>query len=154
MLVDLGISMGVFYLQYKILPILKEDLFEINKILIKEIGVSSLKNLKEHLRHGIAIKLVDENKNMVAFCLAQEYSTYFSLSYYYIYENQRKKWESLFFFIHCFSKMQHKPIYVKKNTNYEMYSKYFEETADKDILRFKNLREEKEWVELLNRFQK
>lgn len=146
--------MGVFYLQYKILPILKEDLFEINKILIKEIGVSSLKNLKEHLRHGIAIKLVDENKNMVAFCLAQEYLTHFSLSYYYIYENQRKKWESLFFFIHCFSKMQHKQICVKKNKNYEMYSKYFEETADKDILRFKNLREEKEWAALLNRFQK
>lgn len=147
--------MGVFYLQYKILPILKEDLFEINKILIKEIGVSALKKLREHLRQGIAVKLVDENKSsMVAFCLALEYSTHFSLSYYYIYENQRKKWESFFFFIHCFSKMQHKPIFVKKSKNFQMYSKYFEATNDASIFRFKNLREEKKWVELLNRFQK
>ena len=38
MLVDWGIFMGVLNLPFKVVPIEKKDLLEINKILIKEIG--------------------------------------------------------------------------------------------------------------------
>ena len=39
MLVDWGIFMGVLNLPFKVVPIEKKDLLEINKILIKEIGM-------------------------------------------------------------------------------------------------------------------
>ncbi|WP_418179772.1 hypothetical protein ACNSOO_04720 [Aliarcobacter lanthieri] len=141
-------------MSYKILPIEKNDLLEINKVLIKEIGRSCLKELKLHTRQGIAIKLIDENKEIGAFCLALECEINFSLSYYYIYEKRRRKAESLFFFLYCFNRMKHKPIYIKKNKNYDLYAKYFESTDDENILRFKNLREDEQWVELLSQFQK
>ena len=51
MQVDWAISMGVCMLSsdYKIEKINKDDILKINKVLIKEIGASCLRSLKEHL---------------------------------------------------------------------------------------------------------
>lgn len=146
--------MEVVYMLFDIEQVTNKDVFEINKILIKEVGKTSIKEIKNHIRKGIALKLVDENGRLAAFCLAKEFDTHFSLSYYFILEEQRKKYPSLFFFLHCFYKLKSKPIFIKKNKNFEQYSKYFEKTKDENILRFKNLREDEQWVELLKRLEK
>ena len=105
-------------------------------ILIKEIGSSQLPHLKECLRKGYAKKIL-KNSEIVGFCLLLEYTTHISLSYYYISEEYRRKPISLFFFIHIFSQINHKPIYVRKNR----------------VIKFTNLRKDFEWVELLKQFQ-
>jgi len=135
-------------LDYKIENIKKDDLGQINKILLKQTDKNHLKQLQRHLRHGIALKLIDEKGSICAFCFAFEHEEHFSLSYYYIYENYRKKYSSLFFFLHCYSKMDFKPIYIYKNKNYDMYKKYFKATSNKNILIFKGLRDDK-WVKKL-----
>ena len=148
MLVDWGIFMGVLNLSFKVVPIEKKDLLEINKILIKEIGSSQLPHLKECLRNGLAKKMVVENK-IAGFCLAFEYKTHFSLSYYYIYEEHRKKLQSGFFFFYCLNKMKSKQIQVEKNKNLNLYKRYFYETPNGSTLIFKGLREGYEWAEIL-----
>lgn len=152
MLVVWGIFMGVLNLPFKVVPIEKKDLLEINKILIKEIGSSQLPHLKECLRKGYAKKILEKNE-IVAFCLLLEYTTHISLSYYYISEEYRRKPISLFFFIHIFSQISHKPIYVKKNKNFEQYKRYFKTTEKDGVIKFTNLRKDFEWVELLKQFQ-
>ena len=152
MLVVWGIFMGVLNLSFKVVPIEKKDLLEINKILIKEIGSSQLPHLKECLRKGYAKKILEKNET-VAFCLLLEYTTHISLSYYYISEEYRRKPISLFFFIHIFSQINHKPIYVRKNRNFEQYRRYFETTEKDGVIKFTNLRKDFEWVELLKQFQ-
>ena len=152
MLVDWGIFMGVLNSSFKVVPIEKNALLEINKILIKEIGSSQLPHLKECLRKGYAKKIL-KNSEIVGFCLLLEYTTHISLSYYYILEDYRRKPISLFFFIHIFSQINHKPIYVRKNRNFEQYRRYFETTEKDGVIKFTNLRKDFEWVELLKQFQ-
>ncbi|QDF28993.1 hypothetical protein [Halarcobacter anaerophilus] len=138
-------------LDYKITPISENDAYTINKTLLKELKDKRLfKNILMHIRKGIAIKLED-NSEIAGFCLAKEFNTHFSLSYYYIYEKHRKKIGSFFFFSHCLTKMKNKPIYVQKNKNYKMYERYFNTTTQKGIIRFKGLREDSQWVELLKK---
>ena len=144
--------MEALNLQFKVVPIEKKDLLEINKILIKEIGSSQLPHLKECLRKGYAKKIL-KNSEIVGFCLLLEYTTHISLSYYYILEDYRRKPISLFFFIHIFSQISHKPIYVRKNRNFEQYRRYFETTEKNGVIKFTNLRKDFEWVELLKQFQ-
>ena len=147
-----GFLMGVLNLPFKVGPIERKDLLEINKILIKEIGSSQLPHLKECLRKGYAKKIL-KNSVIVGFCLLLEYTTHISLSYYYISEEYRRKPISLFFFIHIFSQINHKPIYVRKNRNFEQYRRYFETTEKDGVIKFTNLRKDFEWVELLKQFQ-
>lgn len=144
--------MEALKLSFKVVPIEKKDLLEINKILIKEIGSSQLPHLKECLRKGYAKKIL-KNSEIVGFCLLLEYTTHISLSYYYILEDYRRKPISLFFFIHIFSQVSHKPIYVKKNKNFEQYKRYFKTTEKDGVIKFTNLRKDFEWVELLKQFQ-
>lgn len=144
--------MGVLKLSFKVVPIEKKDLLEINKILIKEIGSSQLPHLKECLRKGYAKKIL-KNSEIVGFCLLLECTTHISLSYYYILEDYRRKPISLFFFIHIFSQISHKPIYVKKNKNFEQYKRYFKTTEKDGVIKFTNLRKDFEWVDLLKQFQ-
>lgn len=139
-------------MSYKIFSIDKKDIQEINKILIKEVGTKEIKGVKESLKNGFAKKITVENE-IFGFCLATEFTTHISLSYYYLKDEIRRKPMSLFFFAYCFSKLSHKPIYVKKNKNFNTYSRYFEKTEDEEIIKFKNLREETEWVDLLKQFQ-
>lgn len=139
-------------MSFKIFSISKKDLLQINKILIKEIGNNEIKEIKESLKKGFTKKIVIKNK-MIGFCLATEYINHISLSYYYLDEEYRKKPVSLFFFAYCFSRLSHKPIYVKKNKNFDMYSRYFESTEEEGIIKFTNLRKDYEWVELLKLFQ-
>lgn len=136
-------------LDYKISPIQKTDAYEINKTLLKEVKDRKLlKNILMHIRKGIALKL--EYKGEIAgFCLAREYETHFSLSYYYILPYFRRKMVSFFFFAHCLNKMKNKGIFVQKNKNYAMYKKYFNTTEDDGVLYFKGLREDSQWAELL-----
>ena len=109
-------------------------------------------HLKECLRKGYAKKIL-KNSEIVGFCLLLEYTTHISLSYYYILEDYRRKPISLFFFIHIFSQINHKPIYVRKNRNFEQYRRYFETTEKDGVIKFTNLRKDFEWVELLTQFQ-
>jgi hypothetical protein len=79
------------------------------------------------------------------------------LSYYYLSEEVRRKPITLQFFLFCTRRLNPLfEIYVKKNKNYEMYSRYFSATRDNDILKFSGLRDETlddkfkgvlEWVE-------
>jgi hypothetical protein len=143
--------MGVVMLDYKITPINKSEAYKINKALLKELKDRKLlKNVLMHIKKGIALKL-EYDGEIAGFCLAMEYPTHFSLSYYYIYEEHRKKMGSLFFFMHCLDKMKNKPVFVKKNKNYEMYKRYFHITQQDGILQFKGLREDMQWVALLRK---
>jgi hypothetical protein len=141
--------MEVAMLDYKITPINKADAYKINKALLKELKDRKLlKNVLMHIKKGIAIKLECDGE-IAGFCLALEFQTHFSLSYYYIYSEHRRKMGSFFFFSHCLSKMKNKPIFVQKNKNYEMYKRYFNITAENEIIQFKGLREDMQWAELL-----
>ena len=140
-------------MSFKIMPIEKKDLLEINKTLITEIGSTQLSHLKECLRKGYARKLTIDNK-IIGFCLLLEYTTHISLSYYYISEEYRKKPIGLFFFMNIFCQINHKPIYIKQNKNIIQYERYFQKTSKSGVLKFTNLRKDFEWVELLKQFQK
>ncbi|TLS99943.1 hypothetical protein [Aliarcobacter cibarius] len=139
-------------MSFKIFSLAKKDLLQINKILIKEIGASETKDISKSLKNGFAKKIVVQNK-IIGFCIATEFTNHISLSYYYLDEEYRRKPVSLFFFAYCFSHLSHKPIYVKKNKNFDMYSRYFENTEEEGIIKFTNLRKDYEWVELLKLFQ-
>lgn len=139
-------------MSFKFFNISKKDLLAINKILINEIGKNELKDIKQSFKTGFA-KKIEIDKKMIGFCLATEFTTHISLSYYYLDEDYRKKPVSLFFFAFCFSHLLHKPIYVKKNKNYDLYKRYFESTEEDEIIKFTNLRKDYEWAELLKQFQ-
>jgi hypothetical protein len=74
-------------------------------------------------------------------------------------ENSKETWctESFQYIICCSKKLNPLlSLYVKKNKNYDTYSRYFEETKDEQIIRFKGLRDSNlddkyegiiEWVE-------
>lgn len=141
--------MEVAVLDYKINKIEKKDINDIVKVLIKETNNKNiLKEVTTYVRKEVAIKITIQNK-MIGFSLIKEFKNHFSLSYYYIYPKYRMKWCSFFFFMHCLHNMKKKPIYVQKNKNYEMYNKYFSTTSKEEIIKFKGLREDKEWAELL-----
>lgn len=151
---DLVIFMEVVMLDYKISPINKNDAYIINKTLLKELKEKNLlKKIIIHVRKGIALKLTHKEK-IVGFCLAKEFNRHFSLSFYYIYDEHRKKMVSFFFFAHCINKMKGKPIFVQKNKNHKLYKKYFEETEQEGILLFKGLREDAKWAESLKQLKK
>lgn len=153
MLQDLEIFMGAVMSEYRIVPLKKSDAYTINKTLIKELKDKKLfKNVIMHLRKGIALKLEYDGK-IAGFFLAKEFQTHFSMSYYYIYPNHRRKMCSFFFFMHCLDKMKHKAIFVKKNHNYKLYERYFHTTIENNIIQFKGLREEEQWVALLKRLK-
>jgi len=141
--------MGVLELSFKIVPIKKEDIFAINKIIKSEVKKDQTTNIKTHIRRGIAYKMIDEkSKNIAAFCLAYELDTHFSLSYYYVFEDYRRKLPSIFFFMFCLEKMKNKNIYVKKNKNYDQYKTYFTQ-INENILRFQGLKDNAKWADLL-----
>ena len=74
--------------------------------------------------------------------LAKRFNTHYSLSYYYLSEEVRRKPITLHFFLFCTKKLNPLfDIYIKKNKNYETYSRYFSATQDKEILKFSGLRD-------------
>lgn len=114
-----------------------------------------LQNIKDHIRHGVAYKLQDEDENIKGVFLAKKFESHISLSYYLLDEEYRRKPVSLAFFQKCIYELKvDMPIYVVKNKNYDTYKAYFEYAGDNQLL-FKGLRKELyseamefiEWVE-------
>ena len=120
-------------------------------------NLTLLKDIKDHIRHGDCFKLQDSNGLILGVFLAKRFNTHYSLSYYYLSEEVRRKPITLHFFLFCTKKLNPLfDIYVKKNKNYETYSRYFSATQDKEILKFSGLRDSTlddkfigvlEWVE-------
>ena len=117
-----------------------------------------IKDIKDHIRHGECFKLQnDETGEVLGVFLAKKFKTHYSLSYYFLKEEVRRKPITLQFFLFCTKKLNHLySLYVRKNKNYETYSRYFEATEDENIIRFKGLRDSTlddkfkgvlEWVE-------
>lgn len=145
-------------MSYKIRKTHKLDYQRLYSILYKEVDNTKLmKDIKEHIKNETSFKLQDEEGNVLGLFLAKRFKTHYSLSYYFLVEEVRQKPISLAFFIYCTKRLNPLiPIYVKKNKNFNTYSRYFEQTEQEDILRFKGLRnsnlDEKlkkvlEWVE-------
>lgn len=137
-------------LEYEISPITQKDIQEVYKLFHTEIkDPKLLTNIKSHIRHGIAYKMIVDDKIQAAM-LAKKFPKHVSLSYYIIAEQRRKKLFSLFFFLFCIKKMDGLPIYIKANKNFIDYEQYFEKCGN-DIYKFKGLREGSSWAELLAR---
>lgn len=150
MQVGLATFMEAAMLEYDITPISQKDIHEVYKLFHTEIKDPKLMvNIKNHIRHGLAYKMVVGGK-IEAAMLAKKFPTHVSLSYYIIAEQRRKKLFSLFFFLFCVKKMQGLPIYIKANKNFSDYERYFEHTGG-GVYKFKGLREDASWAELLKR---
>lgn len=150
MLAVLATFMEAAMLEYDISQITQKDTQEVYKLFHTEIKDPKLMvNIKNHIRHGLAYKMVVGGK-IEAAMLAKKFPTHVSLSYYIIAEQRRKKLFSLFFFLFCVKKMQGLPIYIKANKNFSDYEQYFEK-HDGDTYKFKGLREDASWAELLKR---
>ncbi len=149
MQVDLVIFMEVVMLDYKVTSIEKKDENKIYKLLASEINDSKLIiRIRQHIRKGIAYKMI-VGTEIKAIFMAMDFNTHYSLSYYFVKEDVRKKMPSLFFFLHCINKIKDKPIYIKANKNLSDYERYFVPTTEKNIYKFKGLREDARWAELL-----
>lgn len=146
----LATFMEAAMLEYDITPISQKDIHEVYGLFKYEVkDPKLLVNIKSHIRHELAYKMVVGGK-IEAAMLAKKFKTHYSLSYYIIAPQRRKKMPSLFFFLFCVKKMQALPIYVKANKNLKDYERYFEHTGD-GIYKFKGLREDASWAELLRR---
>ena len=105
-------------------------------------NLTLLKDIKDHIRHGDCFKLQNNNGLILGVFLAKKFDTHYSLSYYYLSEEVRRKPITLYFFIFCTKKLNPLfEIYVNKNKNYETYNKYFTPTKDENILKFTGLRD-------------
>lgn len=104
-------------------------------------NLTLLKDIKDHIRHGDCFKLQNNDGLILGVFLAKKFDTHYSLSYYYLSDEVRRKPITLYFFIFCTKKLNPLfEIYVNKNKNYETYSKYFTPTKDESILKFTGLR--------------
>lgn len=135
--------MGVVCLSYKIRKTHKLDSQRVYKLLYNEVENKVLmKDIKEHIKNNTSFKLQDEEGNVLGVFLAKRFSTHYSLSYYFIKDEIRRKPISLVFFLECMKKINPLvPMYVYKNKNYSTYSRYFEPTEDENVLLFKGLRD-------------
>lgn len=136
--------MEAVYLSYKIRKMHKLDNQRVYALLSKEVDTKELmKTIVDHIRRGESYKLQDESTgDLLGVFLVKRYKKHYSLSYYFLKDEVRRKPISLIFFMKCMSKLNPLfPVYVKKNKNYSTYSRYFEETEDSEILRFKGLRD-------------
>ena len=100
-------------------------------------NLTLLKDINDHIRHGDCFKLQNNDGLILGVFLAKKFDTHYSLSYYYLSEEVRRKPITLYFFIFCTKKLNPLfEIYVNKNKNYETYNKYFTPTKDENILKF------------------
>lgn len=145
-------------MSYKIRKSHKLDAQRFFNLLKTEVDNKDLtKDIKEHIRHGVCFKLQDEDGNVLGVFLCMKFKTHYSLSYYFLREEVRRKPISLIFFFKCVRNLNPRyAIYVKKNKNFETYSRYFKPTENEEILKFTGLRDSKlddkfkriiEWVE-------
>ena len=105
-------------------------------------NLTLLKDIKDHIRHGECFKLQNNDGLILGVFLAKKFDTHYSLSYYYLSEEVRRKPITLYFFLFCTKKLNPLySLYIKKNKNYETYSKYFSPTKDENILKFTGLRD-------------
>jgi len=146
---------------YKIRAGHKLDTARFYNFLNPELEDRSLyKNIKEHIRHGIAKKLQDEQGNIKGVFLVMKFKEHISLSYFLVSKELRCKPISLQFFLKCMYALKpNLPIYAQKNKNYDTYKEYFQATEDKNILLFtgiskkyanlllEDIREVLQWVE-------
>ena len=151
--------MEAVMLEYKCRKMHKLDDQRVYSLLAPNVDNKNLvKDIKEHIRHGECFKLQDASTGEVlGVFLAKRFKTHYSLSYYFLKDEVRRKPITLKFFLFCTKKLNPLlSLYVKKNKNYDTYSRYFEETQDENIIRFKGLRDSNlddkymgviEWVE-------
>jgi hypothetical protein len=128
---------------YKIRKAHKLDNQRFYNLLSSEVDNKTLvKDIKDHIRNETCFKLQNETGEVLGVFLCKRFKTHYSLSYFFLKEEVRRKPIALKFFLHCTSKLNPLvPIYIKKNKNLETYARYFETTQDEDILRFKGLRD-------------
>lgn len=145
-------------MSYKIRKSHKLDAQRFFNLLKTEVDNKDLFNeIKEHIRHGICFKLQEEDGNILGVFLCKKYKSHYSLSYYFLKEEVRRKPISLIFFFKCVRNLNPLySIYVMKNKNFQTYSRYFTPTQDENILKFTGLRDSTiddkfkrivEWVE-------
>ncbi len=135
--------MGAVYLSYKIRKTHKLDNQRLYNLLYSHVENKHLvKDIKEHIKNDTSFKLQDEEGNILGVFLAKRFKNFYSLSYYFLKEEVRRKPITLKFFIYCTSRLNPLiPLYVMKNKNFETYSRYFEQTEDENILKFIGLRD-------------
>jgi hypothetical protein len=145
MQVDWGISMEAAQLEYKCRKMHKLDYQRVFSFLAPHVDNRNLlKNINDHIRHGECFKLQNyETGEVLGVFLAKRFTTHYSLSYFFLKEEVRRKPITLIFFLFCMKKLNPiYPVYVKKNKNYDTYNRYFEVTKeDETILKFKGLRD-------------
>ena len=134
--------MVVACLLFKIRKAHKLDSIRFFNFLKNEVDDRNLaKNIKQHIRHGVAYKLQDEKGEIKGVFLAMKYNDHISLSYYLVAKEYRRKPVSLAFFLKCFYELKSNlPIIVMKGKNYNTYKKYFKDVGDGQLL-FKGLTE-------------
>lgn len=127
---------------FKIRKMHKLDDVRVFKFLHKEVEEKNLmKNIKGHIRKGVCYKLQNEKDEIKGVFLALEMQEHISLSYCLVVEELRRKPISLKFFLKGISSLNlFKPIFLKKNKNFESYRNYCLPTEDEDIFLFLGLK--------------
>ena len=107
-------------MSYKIRKSHKLDAQRFFNLLKTEVDNKDLFNeIKEHIRHGVCFKLQDEEGNILGVFLCMKYKTHYSLSYYFLKEEVRRKPISLIFFMHCMARLNPLfEVFVMINKNY------------------------------------
>jgi len=117
---------------YKIRAAHKLDETRFYNFLKSEVEDKNLyKNIKEHIRKGVAYKIQDKTGNIKGVFLAMKFKEHISLSYFLVSKDLRCKPISLKFFLKCMYELKPDlPIYAIKNKNYETYKSYFKQSCE------------------------
>jgi len=116
-------------------PIRANDLDEIEQILKPLTGDRKIRRkLKKHIEIGLC-RLIRDKQGICALAMAVSNDTSVSLSYYWVREDKRKNFVSLYLFMGVFPFFEGKEIYIYSK-NIETFKNYIEKTAKKNIYKF------------------
>lgn len=126
--------MGVYAL--KLDPMKLRDIDEIVAILQPITGdIKIRRRIKQHIRDGVCRIMRDENKDVCAFGMAIGNAYEVSLSYYWVREDKRRTFASLWIFMGLFSYFKNKKIFIYSK-DISTFKSYVELTKKKNVYRF------------------
>lgn len=128
------IFMGVYIL--KLEPMKVRDIDEVEAILKPITGdIKIRRRIKQHIRDGVCRIMRDDNKNVCAFGMAIGNTHEVSLSYYWVREDKRRTFASLWIFMGLFSYFKNKNIFIYSK-DITTFKSYVELTKKKNVYRF------------------
>jgi hypothetical protein len=126
--------MGAYGL--KLEPMHSRDLDEVETILKPLTGDRKIRRkLKEHIKTGLCRLIRDDKGDICALALSMCNTKAVSLSYYWVREDKRRNFVSLYLFMGVFPFFEGKEIFIYSK-NIDTFKNYVEKTNKKNIYKF------------------